>query len=233
VTELVGHAQSSSHSLTGSIVVGCYQTLTPFVMPRVLAEFNKRHPAIRVDFREGTLEELHGALSRGQLEAAVLYNFGLPSEFAFTTIYDNARTRVLLAEGHRLAARRRVSMASLADEPFIVYEPAAPHYLRLLAGVGVTPTIRHRTSNFEAVRCLVARGLGVSMLNQIPEVSVSYEGRPLVTRDILEPTPPLPVVVAHHAGVRLPRRTRAFIDCCAEVFREPDPTPTSTSAATR
>jgi DNA-binding transcriptional LysR family regulator len=56
------------------------------------------------------------------------------------------------------------------------------------------------------------------MLIQRPEVEVSYEGLPLVTRPLADPIDPTPVVLAWPTSVQLTRRAEAFITHCRKVL---------------
>lgn len=216
---LLEAADASGNAMTGPIVVGCYQTLTPFVMPPVLSAFGSRSKDVTIDFREGGFDQLCDGLMRGQLELAILYDLGLPAQIVTTTISVGPPARLLLHADHPLAGEKSVSLRQVADEPFILYEPAADYYLGMLDRIGFTPDVRYQTGNFEAVRCLVARGLGCGLLTQVPRIGVSYEGLPVALCEIEDEMPELRAVVAQHAEARLTQRANAFVECCVEVLR--------------
>ena len=94
-----------------------------------------------------------------------------------------------------------MSLADLADEPLIMFDvPSARNAAQMLERAGITPNVRHFTSNIEVVRSLVARGVGYSILVQRWPIDLSYEGRPLVSLDSIVGAPERTVVLAWAQG---------------------------------
>jgi DNA-binding transcriptional LysR family regulator len=86
--------------------------------------------------------------------------------------------------------------------------------------VGLVQRAVQRTTNFELVRALVARGFGYLVLVQRPIHDVTYDGLPFVTRAIANPISPLRVVMGWLTGLRLHRRVAAFVDFSTRLFGE-------------
>lgn len=96
--------------------------------------------------------------------------------------------------------------------------PSARNAARLLADAGLVPRLRHLSSNIGVVRCLVARGVGYSILVQRWPTDVSFEGLPIASRPISDPTQERRAVLARPTRTRLTRRAQALINFC--VFRD-------------
>lgn len=222
--ELQVGAQELGHSLTGRLVVGCFQTIGPIVLPALLDSFAAEYPGVDLDFVEGSLVDLQAMLLDGRCEIALLYDMDIVPGIEREAVYLTW-PYVLLSPEHPLADRDAVALGDLADHDMIMldFPPSWHHFTSLLATAGVVPRIRHSTSSFEMVRSLVARGYGFSMLIQRPAVEVSYEGLPLVTRPVADPIDPTPVVLAWPASAHLTRRARAFAAHCREVLRNGPP----------
>jgi DNA-binding transcriptional LysR family regulator len=205
--------------LAGRLMVGCFTTIAPLVLPRLLESFQAAHPDVWVDFAEGPLGELQSLLFEGRCELALMYDVDIRPGIDREVLYA-ARPHVLLPAGHRLAGRERIWLADLAGQPMVMLDlpPSMRYFSAVLAGAGVEPVIRHRTSSFEMVRSLVARGVGFSLLIQRPAAEVSYEGRPLVTRPIADDLDPLPVVLAWPSDAVPTRRAAAFAEHCRAVL---------------
>jgi DNA-binding transcriptional LysR family regulator len=92
--------------------------------------------------------------------------------------------------------------------------PSARNAAQMLADAGLTPRIKHLSSNIEIVRCLVARGIGYSILVQRWPIDVSYEGKLIASRPIADPTKTRDAVVAWPHGTRLTRRAAALVEFC-------------------
>jgi len=84
---------------------------------------------------------------------------------------------------------------------------------------GMAPVIRHRSTNFEAVRAMVARGHGFTLLNQRPVHDLTYDGGRLVVIDLAEETDSLDMILASAQPIaELSRRAQAFAEQCRAVL---------------
>lgn len=212
--DLQAVAAAEENKVSGTLSVGCYVTLAPFVIPPILDEFAGTHPNLSVNVIEGPAPEVRDNLLEGRCELAFLYANDSDPAFQSVTV-RTSRPYLILAADHPLAARPEIRLAEVADEPLIMFDvPSARNAAQMLAEAGLTPRIRHLSSNIEIVRCLVARGLGYSILVQRWPIDVSYEGRLIASRPIADPTRTRDAVVAWPEGARLTRRAAALVDFC-------------------
>ncbi|MBL8671120.1 MAG: LysR family transcriptional regulator [Alphaproteobacteria bacterium] len=190
----------------GIVSAGCFVTLAPYVMPRLLASLAQAHPAIEVDMIEGNQEELQAALRDGRIEIAVTYDYG-PAEALAASPLALLPPRAVLPARHPLARRRRVAMAELAPLPLVLLD--MPHtrdyFSGLFAAAGILPRIARRTRSYELARALVGRGLGYTILNAVPGTAATYDGGAVAVRPLADPLPPIRVV-AVRAAEHPPRR---------------------------
>lgn len=217
--ELESSVRSLGQALSGRLMIGSFPTLTPFLMPRILEQFPRVQPAVQIDFRDGSATALQRWLLEGQIEVALTYDIGIGSGIATTTLY-RTRPHILMAAGHPLAREDSVWLRELADLPAIMigYKPNGDWFTDFLERNGITPNVRHRAVDFEAVRSLVARGIGWSILMQRPAIEVSYENLPLKTLAIRDKVEDLAVVLATPASARPTRRAEAFVEFCRRSF---------------
>lgn len=204
---------SGGAELNGPLVIGCYATVAPTVVPPLLEWFADNHPKVQVRVVEGSQAELPHRLLAGELELAVVYDLNLPTGLNSVVLYD-APAYVLLPARHRLAKQATVSLRELADDPMILLDvpPAAQHTMTLFDRAGVEPAVSLHASDFELTRSLVARGMGYAILIQRPAVSQSYEGLPLVAKEIRPAVQPIRVKAVWPEAVRLTDRGRALLD---------------------
>ncbi|MGV9797051.1 LysR substrate-binding domain-containing protein [Mycobacterium sp. NPDC003449] len=221
--DLQTSARESQHGLTGRLMVGCYSTLSPVLLPPVLSEYVVRFPGVDLTFTEGPHDALIDSLRNGTLDLALLYDYGSDvsahREDLNTEIIVTAPPYALLPEDHPLAARDAVSLRQLVDQPLILFSlpPGGAYFLSLFKAEGLEPRVRYRATNFELVRSLVARKLGYSILSQRTAISVSYEGRGFVTRPLKGDHPGLGINAVTLAGAKLTRPAAAFIETCRSV----------------
>lgn len=216
--ELQYSAGSSQKDISGTLRVGCYTTLAPFLIPPLLDEFATAHPDLTVQILEGPADLVPNAIADGRCEAGFLYEDDLPKGFQSRVVREN-KPYVILASNHPLADRVAVRLADLADEPLIMFDvPSARSAARFVESAGLSAQIRHFSSNIELVRSLVARGIGYSILIQRWPIDLSYEGRPIAAVPIEDPIAAHRTVLAWSSGIRLTRRTQALIEFSEHAF---------------
>ncbi|MGI5491580.1 LysR substrate-binding domain-containing protein [Microtetraspora malaysiensis] len=213
---LAESARGLAGSLSGELAVGCFTTLSPFYLPKLLRQFADRHPGVRVTLSEGEISAVQRALVDGRCEVALLYAIDLALDLD-VRVLTRVRPYVLLPSGHAMADAETVSLVELASEPMILLDlPHSRDYFRALHPV--EPRVRFRSSSYETVRALVAGGHGYSILNQRAVTDQTYDGGYVVSRPISEEVPFLDIVLASMRGVRLTARATAFTETCEAFF---------------
>jgi DNA-binding transcriptional LysR family regulator len=133
-----------------------------------VARLEEQQPGSRVDIRMMSELLLVAALKEERLDVAfVLYPLAEPS--LSTEEIGIEPLLVALARDHRLAARKRVSLASLADEPSILFPRETAPLLhdivvKLCRDAGFVPTVRDEVDSTEVMLRLVAAGRGISLV---------------------------------------------------------------------
>ena len=100
----------------------CFQSAGATVVPRAVATFHGRHPDVELSLREAEPDEAAVLLKAGDVDLALVYDHpatmlapGLELTHLLDDCYD-----ALLPAGHALADRRRLSLADLSDDPWIL-----------------------------------------------------------------------------------------------------------------
>ncbi|MET1058980.1 MAG: LysR family transcriptional regulator [Nocardioides sp.] len=220
-SELAELARSAGEALVGELTIGCFTTLGPFELPRLLSACQRDHPDIHVSVVEEEHAMLKQALRAGRCELALMYGYNLDEDIDHVQV-GTAAPYVLVAKGHRLAGRKRVALKELSGDPMVLLDlPHSSDYLEhLVESAGFRPVVRHRTAGFETVRAMVANGLGWSVLNQRPASNMTYDGAEVVPLEIKDKVQPLEIVLASMRGVRLTRRAQAFIRSSGRAARQ-------------
>jgi DNA-binding transcriptional LysR family regulator len=160
MTDLVGLA-------TGSVSIGTIDAASIYVLPHVFARFRKLHPAIDITLEIASTVPLVGELRAGRLDLVIgTLPVEHPEGLEVRPIY---RERLLLIAppGHPLARMGAVRVSTLAGEPFISFhEVSVTRRMveRAFARRGVSPRVTIVTDSPEAIKKLVAAGLGMAVL---------------------------------------------------------------------
>jgi DNA-binding transcriptional LysR family regulator len=213
--ELQSNARSVGNQVAGKLVVGCFPTISPYVMGTVLQGLPRLYPDLEVSLVEDSVEGLQARLRAGTCEVAIMYDIGITPQVHATPIYSLSPHAVLPA-AHRLAAQGKVQIADLIEEPMIMIDmaPSSEFFLGLLARAGFTPDVRYRGSSIETVRSLVGRGMGWSLLLHKPVPQCSHDGSPVIARDLADITESVDVLVVRDADLQPTRRVAAFVAFC-------------------
>ena len=159
VTELVDPAH-------GLVPLAFLQTLGTWLVPRLVSSFRRDHPEVRFELHQhgeaSILQELLDGAADLILTSAT---FGHPQVTWRRLLIEPLR--LVVPPRHPLARRKRIRLAEVADEPFILLrEGYALRVLteRLCAEAGFAPKIAFEGEEVETLRALVAAGLGVALL---------------------------------------------------------------------
>lgn len=207
------HDLGSGGELRGRLAIGCYSTLAASLLPPLIEGFEHAHPGVALEFVEGDQATLLAALDEGGADALILYDRGLTAELATRQLFAQ-RAHVLVGASHPLAQRASVSLAELADEPFVQFDvqPAWQNTQALMAAAGVRPHVRYVTGDVELARSLVGRGLAYTVLVHRLATTRTHEGTAVVTLEIDPPPAPTRIVLAWRADVRPSAVASAFLD---------------------
>jgi DNA-binding transcriptional LysR family regulator len=213
--ELEADAVGGGNDVSGTVTVGSFPTVTPYVMGRVLEGVPSRHPGLTVELVEDSVEGLQKRLRDGACDVAVLYDLGVDEDLITTPLYS-CTPHLLLPASHRLAGRSSVAIEEVIDEPMIAIDlpPSLDYFLGVLGRTGHTPRIRYRAGAIETVRTLVGRGLGWSLMLHRPITDVCYDGGRVVTVSLTGVDERVDVLLARSAEVRLTARVEAFTQFC-------------------
>ncbi|MFT5258816.1 MAG: flavin reductase (DIM6/NTAB) family NADH-FMN oxidoreductase RutF [Saprospiraceae bacterium] len=184
----ISGADSSESDEANTLRVGCYSTLGPYFMPKLMAEFLQKQ---RVDFQlfEGSQPELINGLNEGRLDIALMYDFE-ESESFDCQLMQAVVPHVVLPAAHPLTELNEISLHDLAAEPMVLLDiaPSRDYFTQVFKDHGLTPNIAYWSPSFETVRGMVGNGLGYSLLASKPANSMSYDGSALTTRPLIETT---------------------------------------------
>jgi DNA-binding transcriptional LysR family regulator len=199
---------------SGRVVIGAMQSLGPFDLSMLLAAFHARYPGVDLTVQEEVSDALLAMVRADVVDLAFVSLSERVDEHEGLDVLPllNEPLVVLLAPDHKLGRRKRLQMADLRGERFIMFrEGAGLRRITVAAAheAGYEPQIAFETNEVERGRAMTARGLGVTIVPQSdshphgpPVVAVPLH-RPALTRDV--------TLVWRHDRHQAPA-ARAFLD---------------------
>ncbi|RSD07451.1 LysR family transcriptional regulator [Amycolatopsis eburnea] len=151
---------------TGVVPLAFLHTFGTWLVPDVLRGFLREHPGARFELRQHGEAGLEAELLDGTADLVLTSGDPGHPQLRWERLLVEP-LRLAVPPHHRLARRRRVRLADLAAETFILLRPGyalRETTERLCAEAGFTPRIGFEGDEVETLRGLVTAGLGVSVL---------------------------------------------------------------------
>ena len=160
--------------LGGTLKLGTSATIGPYLMPFVIGELHERHPDLRLYIREATPRELMRGLIEGDHDLVLTQ---LPAGGTGISVARLFREPLLVVmpKDHPMAAQDSVLPQDLAKETILALSPNYSLYDQIAAislEVGATLARDYEGTSLDALRQMVAMGMGVTLL---PSLYVASE----------------------------------------------------------
>ncbi|GGH42328.1 LysR family transcriptional regulator [Microbacterium album] len=213
-------------STTSPLVVGCYMSLAPVVLPMTQARFASVLPHASLEFIEDAHDELQERLLEGTIDMAFMYDLDLDHRLKRVPLVS-VTPRLLMPVDHPLAgpdAPDSVPLAMVADEPFVLFSasPLFEHYLRIFADEGIEPRIAHTCRNVGTMRAFVGRGTGLGLSYEQYDLRVSVENLEIVSKPISSGSAqPIDLCMVLPKGAKPSALTKRWMETAWNVIREP------------
>ena len=202
-------------ALSGTVRIGVSYTVAGYFLPRHYTRFARSYPRIRVELHELSRDAIETGLRDGGLDLAVMLVSNLQDRkrLAYETLL-RSRRRLWLPVEHPLLAAVTISLDDIAQQPYIMLtvDEASETAARYWTSSGLRPGIIFETSSVEAVRSMVADGMGVTILSDMVYRPWSLEGQRIELRSIAADIPTMDVGVAWNRDKPQAPATRTFHD---------------------
>lgn len=186
---LVRHADAVSASLAaaeselatyrdgvvGTIRVAAFPTAARAILPSAIASLGGRHPGLRVNLRDFETSESLDALTRDEVDIAVVDEYDEASRVhgadieLLPLLRDRLHVAIPADRPTRIAGTdgRAVALTALRDEAWIMDTEASSIHqavVRACRRAGFEPNIRSYCKDYSVIIALVEAGLGVAIL---------------------------------------------------------------------
>ena len=194
----------------GRLPIAAVSTAKYFAPP-LLARFLQAHPAVQLELAIDNREAVIAKLAANEVDLAIM---GRPPANLDTAAQPFApHPHVVIAPaGHPLARRRRLGVADLAREPFVVREPGSGTRTLLekyFADHGLSVPVAMQMASNETIKQAVIAGLGLSFLSRHTLGLELAAGR-LVALDVVG----LPLLREWHVVHLAPKRLSPVAAAC-------------------
>ena len=218
VEQMKEAARRSQDPEAGTVRLGMFPTLGPYLLPHVVPRIRARYPSLELLLVEEKSDVLLTRLREGKLDAGLLalpvHDDQLHVEFLFEEPFLLA-----VSEAHPLARRDSLALKELADQRLLLLEDG--HCLRdqaldVCELAGASEMTDFQATSLETLRQMVAANVGVTLLPMLavkPPVARSHDIHLLGFRDS-QPSRQIAMVWRKSSAMH------DFLLQLAQVFRE-------------
>ncbi|MCC7247321.1 MAG: DNA-binding transcriptional regulator OxyR [Lysobacter sp.] len=218
VEQMKEAARRTQNPEAGTVRLGLFPTLGPYLLPHVVPRIRQRFPQLELLLVEEKTDVILRQLREGKLDAGVLalplHDEQLHTEFLFEEPFLLA-----VPESHPLAGRDRLTMRDLAQESLLLLEDG--HCMRdqsldVCHLAGASEKNGFRATSLETLRQMVAANVGITLLPMLavkPPVAPSRDIRLVPFRD---PPPTRRIAMVWRRSSAMSE----FLSKLATVFRE-------------
>ncbi|AXG75018.1 LysR family transcriptional regulator [Flavobacterium arcticum] len=115
---------SLSHRYSGMFRIGASTTIAQYVLPSILAQFNKRYADIRLEMGISNTEQVEQALAADTIDLGVIEGHTKNNLFKYTRFIKDELVLVVKA-GHPLVRKQAITINELVKQPLLLREPGS------------------------------------------------------------------------------------------------------------
>ena len=166
IEQIHAAARRSRDPETGSLRLGIFPTLAPYLLPHVVPGIRRRFPQLKLQLAEEKTADILRMLEDGELDAALL---------ALPVVADNLQIETLFEEpfmlampgAHPLADKDEVELSDLVGSELLLLEDGhclRDHALEVCALAGAHERVDFHATSMETLRQMVAADVGVTLM---------------------------------------------------------------------
>jgi len=159
-------ARRSKNPATGTIKLGIFPTLAPYLLPHVIPEIRENFPELKLQLAEEKTEDILRMLDQGQLDAGLLAlpvdEPGLDVEVLFEEPFVAA-----MPANHPLTDKKTLCINDLEGEELLLLEEGhclRQHALEVCKLAGAHERVDFHATSMETLRQMVATNAGITLM---------------------------------------------------------------------
>ena len=214
-------ARRSKDPHSGTLRIGIFPTLAPYLLPHVVPEIRQRFPRLTLRLFEEKTEDLLTMLHQGRLDGGLLALPAPDDQLETRTLFEEPVV-LALPEGHALTGRKRITLDDLQDQELLLLEDG--HCLREQALevcqlAGAHEQLDFHATSMETLRQMVAANTGITLMPTLAIKPPVAHTENLVIRPFVQPGPKRTIAMVWRKSSAL----TGFMEELAEAFGQIDP----------
>ena len=202
--------QALSATGGGRLSIGAIPTIAPYLLPKVVARFTAKHPAVQLEIHELLTRNLLDAVLAGSVDIAILAAPVAEPRVVTQALFSEPLL-VSLPARHKLLKHKALTLTQIRDERFILLSEmhCLGQQIADFCSVNACFQIGCRTTQLATVQSLIGLKQGISLLPRMACTALS--GASVKFRPISGDQPTREVVAAWHRHRALSVTESAFL----------------------
>ena len=154
----------------GTLTIATTHTQARYSLPRVVSEFKRRYPKVRLTLQQGSPPQLAEMVMAGEADIAIATEALDQYPKLLALAGYQWRHCVVVPEKHPLLREKRVTLEMLAQYPIITYDPAfagRSHIDEAFRAQELAPNIVLSAVDSDVIKTYVELGLGIGIIARV------------------------------------------------------------------
>jgi LysR family cys regulon transcriptional activator len=168
-------SQEHGEEPAGEFSIATTHTQARYSLPKVIYEFTRQHPRVKLKLRQGTPAQCGELVARGRADIAICTETSeLPDDLTVIPCYHIDRSVVTLP-GHPLLKVKPLTLKAIARYPIITYDEgfsARSIVDRTFSEAGLEPSVVMSAIDADVSKAYVEMGMGIAIL-----ASIAYDAQ--------------------------------------------------------
>ena len=154
----------------GSLTIATTHTQARYVLPKIIEQFVKKHPTVRLGLRQGNPTQICEFVEAGHADIAI----GTETTRAFPNLVMlpcfQLNRSVIARRGHPLLKAKKLTLEEIAKYPIITYDPAYSGRWKVMEAfkkAGIEPNVIFGAVDADVSKTYVELGLGIAILTTV------------------------------------------------------------------
>ncbi|WP_426189183.1 CysB family HTH-type transcriptional regulator [Massilia sp. DWR3-1-1] len=164
---------------SGRLVIAATHTQARYTLPKVIEEFNRVFPKVRLELHQGTPRQISAMICNGEADIGIASE--ALNDAADVRAYScfSWRHQVVVPAGHPLLAQAPATLEDIAAYPLVTYNEQFTGRKCVDAAfsqAGLTPDLRLTAMDADVIKTYVRRGLGVGIVAEMALEETERDG---------------------------------------------------------
>ncbi len=200
-----------------SIRIGTFASVSCHWLPGLMKGFKEKHPSVSFQLYQGDYTAIEELVKEGSVDFGFVNPQAVTDQELKTIPLKKDSMLAVLPINHPLAAKDKISIEELSQEPFILLEEGSMNEpMEYFQQHGIKPNIQYIVHDDYTIMAMIEKGLGVGILSELILNRVDYKN---AVRN-MEPPLSRTIGVVFKDQRILPAASRHFLDFLTDAYKE-------------